>query len=258
MAEIKLVLTDFDGTVAQMGKHIVSDAVRQAVIACEESGVRMVPVTGRYYAMARPVLEILGFEDLGIFDNGATVQNCKTGEIIWRQWMEPELAKQVARICVPGAHDVDYTDEHIQHAPADNELEVIESIDRSVPHVYALVDPDMVERISTALDQINGITYYTAPGANDKWPDAVGIQVNHIDADKFHGVNALRDILGIPIDNTLAIGDGDNDVALFRNARLKIAMGNATDSLKEQADYVVATVDQDGFVDAMNTHVLNK
>jgi hydroxymethylpyrimidine pyrophosphatase-like HAD family hydrolase len=44
MSAIKLVLTDFDGTVAQMGKHIVSEAVREAVIACEESGVRMVPV----------------------------------------------------------------------------------------------------------------------------------------------------------------------------------------------------------------------
>ena len=258
MSEIKLVLTDFDGTVAQMGRHIVSDAVREAIIACEESGVRMVPVTGRYYEMARPVLEILGFEDLGIFDNGATIQNCKTGEIIWRKWMEPELAKQVARICVPGAYDVDYTDEHIQHAPVENELELVEDINRPVPHVYALVNPDRVEQISEQLDKIEGITYYTAPGANDKWPDAIGIQVNHIEADKFHGVNALREIVGIPLEETLAIGDGDNDVALFKNANLKIAMGNATDLLKEQADYIVASIDHDGFVEAMNTHVLKK
>ena len=258
MSDIKLVLTDFDGTVAQMGKHIVSDAVRDAVTACENQNVRMVPVTGRYYEMARPVLEILGFEDLGIFDNGATIQNCITGEIIWKQWIDPETAKQVARICVPGAYDVDYTDEHIQHAPADNEMEVIDDINHSVPHVYALVERSKVEAISKKLDQIKGITYYTASGANDKWPDAVGIQVNHDQADKFHGVNALRDILGIPIEETLAIGDGDNDVALFKNANIKIAMGNATDALKFQADHIVASVDQDGFVEAMNMYVLNK
>lgn len=258
MSAIKLVLTDFDGTVAQMGKHIVSEAVREAVIACEESGVRMVPVTGRYYEMARPVLEILGFEDLGLFDNGATIQNCKTGAIIWRKWMEPEIAKQVALICIPGAYDVDYTEEHIQHTPVDNELEIIESLNMPVPHVYALVDPSRVEQISKALDQIKGITYYTAPGANDKWPDAVGIQVNHKEADKYHGVNALRDILTIPIEETLAIGDGDNDVALFKNANLKIAMGNATDLLKARANHIVASVDDDGFVEAMNKYVLKK
>lgn len=258
MSDVKLVLTDFDGTVAEMGKHIVSNAVREAVIACEEKGVRMVPITGRYYQMALPVLELLGFEDLGVFDNGATIQRCKTGEIVWSKWMEPELVKQVARICLPGAHDLDYSDEHIQHEPIDNELELIESVARPTSHVYALIDADKIDNAKRALDQVEGITYYTAPSTNDEWPDAIGIQVNHVEADKFHGVEALRKIIGVSREETLAIGDGDNDVALFRNAGIKIAMGNATDSLKTQADYIVASVEQDGFAEAMSKFVLNK
>lgn len=259
MSDVKLVLTDFDGTVAEMGKHVVSNAVREAIIACEEKGVRMVPITGRYYQMALPVLEVLGFEDLGVFDNGATIQHCKTGEIVWSKWMEPELVKQVAKICLPGAHDLDYSDEHIQHEPLDNEIELIESVTRPTSHVYALIDADKIEEAKRALDQIEGITYYTTVSStNDKWPNAVGVQVNHIEADKFHGVEALRKIIDVSREETLAIGDGDNDVALFRNAGIKIAMGNATDSLKNQADYIVAPVEQDGFVEAMNIYVLNK
>lgn len=258
MSQIELVLTDFDGTVAELGKHIVSDAVRQAVVACEEKGVHMVPVTGRYHRMAQPVLEILGFEDLGIFDNGATIQNCKTGEIIWSKWMDARLIKEIARICAPVAYDIDYADDHIQHEPADNELELIEQVIRPAPYVYALIKPSEIEHVKTALSQIQGITFYTAASTKLDLPDAVGIQVNGIEADKFHGVNALRNIVGVAKEHTLAIGDGDNDIALFNNAGLRVAMGNATDLLKKRADHIVAPVWDDGFAEAMHKFVLNK
>jgi HAD superfamily hydrolase (TIGR01484 family) len=257
MAQIKLVLTDFDGTVVQFGKHVVSERVRQAVITCEEKGIRMVPVTGRYYEMARPVLEVLGFEDLGIFDNGATIQNCKTGEIVWSQWMDAQLTKQVARICAPAARLIDYTSEHDEHEPADNEIERIKLIAEPASHVYAIIKDDELPAVIDQLKAIPGIAFYTAASTREGELDARGIQINHIEADKFHGVNALREIIGIPMNQTLAIGDGENDVALFKNASLKIAMGNADEVLKAKADHVVSTVYKDGFVEAMNKFVLN-
>lgn len=258
MSEIKLVLTDFDGTVAEMGKHIVSDAVRQSVIECEDNGIQVVPVTGRYHHMAQPVLEILGFDGLGVFDNGATIQECVTGTIVWSKWMDPQVVRQVARICAPVAYDIDYTSEHIQHTPTDDELELIDDTTQSAPYVYALIDSTKIDSVKDALRRMQGITFYTAPSTNNKWSNAVGIQVNDVAADKFHGVDALRDIVGIAKEQTLAIGDGDNDLALFDNAGTRVAMGNATNLLKTKADYTVASVDQDGFAEAMNRFVLNK
>ena len=258
MSEIKLVLTDFDGTVAEMGKHIVSDAVRRSVIECEDNGIQVVPVTGRYHRMAQPVLEILGFDGLGVFDNGATIQECTTGRIVWSKWMDSDIVRRVAAICAPVSFDIDYTDEHIQHMPRDDELELIHDIARPAPYVYALIDSAKIDSVKEKLDYIPGITFYTAPSTNDKWSDAVGIQVNDVSADKFHGVDALRNITGITKEYTLAIGDGDNDLALFDNAGTKVAMGNATDLLKTKADYIVTSVDQDGFVEAMNKYVLKK
>ncbi|MGB4759565.1 MAG: HAD-IIB family hydrolase [Candidatus Saccharimonadales bacterium] len=257
MSDVKLVLTDFDGTVAQMGKHIVSERVREAVIACENKGVRMVPITGRYYAMARPVLEVLGFEDLGIFDNGASIMNCKTGELVWSQWMEPETIRQVAKILAPAALIIDYTEDHEEHEPADNELERIELVDSPASHVYALLPVKDMEVATAQLAKILGITFYTAISSKANSSGCLGIQVNHEKADKFHGAAALREMLGIPKEHTLAIGDGDNDVPLFNNAKYKIAMGNATDLLKDRADHVVASVDDDGFAEAMERFVLN-
>lgn len=258
MSEIKLVLTDIDGTVAQLGKHLVSNVVREAVIRCEESGILVVPVTGRYHRMAQPVLELLGFDGPGVFDNGATIQDCKTGEIIWSRWMNPEQVRKIAKICLPVAYDIDYMDDHIQHQPAADEIELIEDMNRPAPYVYALIDEHGIASVEKALDLIPGITYYTASSTNQKWPNAIGIQVNTIDADKFHGVSALRGILGISKEHTFAIGDGKNDLALFSNAEHTVAMDNADDSLKAVADHIVPSVDEDGFAVAMDLYVLYK
>ena len=51
------------------------------------------------------------------------------------------------------------------------------------------------------------------------------------------------------------LGDGDNDIALFQSAVIKIAVGNATEKLKAAADDVVASFEDDGFVQAMQKYV---
>ena len=56
----------------------------------------------------------------------------------------------------------------------------------------------------------------------------------------------------------MAIGDGPNDAPLLREAGLAIAMGNANAALKELADAVVASVDEDGFAEAVERYVLDR
>lgn len=256
MTDIKLVLTDFDGTVAQLGKHLVSEKVREAVIACENRGIRMVPVTGRSYQMAQPVLEILGFEDLGVFDNGASIRKCKTGDLLWSQPIPAETVKRVAEILLPTAQLIGYEDDGNERVPAANELERITLRRSSSLHIYAVLPRKDIEVITRQLAEIADITFYTAASSYAHSDDSLGMQINHVHADKFHGVAALRTILNIPKEHTLAIGDGDNDIPLFKNAKHKIAMGNATELLKAEADHIVASVDNDGFAEAMHTHVL--
>lgn len=256
MSEIKLVLTDLDGTVAELGEHTVSDKVRDAVIACEQQGVEVVPVTGRYFAMARPVLEVLGFEGLGIFDNGASIIDIHTGELAWSQWLDSDVVRQIATILAPVSKELDYTPDHDVHAPADNELERIANLSESTSHVFGLVRQDQVENVSTELNKLGRIGFYVAVDLHgDK--GYLGVQVNHEKANKFHGAEQLRRMLSIAKEQTLAIGDGDNDLPLFSNAGCKIAMGNATPGLKAEADHIVADVQHDGFAEAMRRFVLN-
>ena len=49
----------------------------------------------------------------------------------------------------------------------------------------------------------------------------------------------------------MAFGDGGNDVAMLRRAGIGVAMGNANDAVKSQADYVTTSVDEDGVLRAL-------
>ena len=53
-------------------------------------------------------------------------------------------------------------------------------------------------------------------------------------------------MLGIPKEATIGMGDGDNDTHLFKGVSKKVAMGNAIELLKLQADIICDTVDQNG------------
>ena len=62
---------------------------------------------------------------------------------------------------------------------------------------------------------------------------------------------------GFPIESTRAFGDGGNDVRMLQVAGIGVAMGNANDSIKAVADYVTASVDDDGVKKALEYwHVL--
>ena len=70
-------------------------------------------------------------------------------------------------------------------------------------------------------------------------------------ADKGKGILAMADHLGLDPQLTMAFGDGGNDTAMIKAAGIGIAMGNALDSLKQEADYTTTSVDDDGIWNAM-------
>lgn len=253
MSDIQLVLTDVDGTIAQQSAHTISDAVRDTVIALQDHGTKIIPVTGRPLEMAQEIFMLLGFDGLAVVDNGASIRDITTGKLVWSEWFEASKVAEILPIVLPLAYEADYTPGFDQHEVTDDERQgMVTAV--AAPYVFVVLRKSDVNSVLERLDTVSDISYHIGNRPDD--PSRVGLQINAERATKFHGVEALRHIIGIAKQHTLAIGDGDNDVPLFQNAGVKIAMGNATDTLKQAADHIVNTVDNDGFVEAMKAYVL--
>lgn len=70
--------------------------------------------------------------------------------------------------------------------------------------------------------------------------------------DKGVGLNKLAQLLDIPIEQTMAVGDTENDLAIIKAARIGVAMGNATDDVKAASDYITDTNENDGVAKAIS------
>ena len=68
---------------------------------------------------------------------------------------------------------------------------------------------------------------------------------------KQHGIDLIVTHYGIALKDTLAFGDGGNDISMLRHAGIGIAMGNANDTVKQNADYVTDDIDNNGIVKAL-------
>lgn len=72
---------------------------------------------------------------------------------------------------------------------------------------------------------------------------------------KATGIDAVIQHLGIRLEETMAFGDGGNDIEMLQHVALGVAMGNANEYVKSQADYVTDSVDQDGVAKAIRKFI---
>jgi hydroxymethylpyrimidine pyrophosphatase-like HAD family hydrolase len=65
-------------------------------------------------------------------------------------------------------------------------------------------------------------------------------------------------MLNVQKETAVAVGDSSNDLPLFRGVGYKVAMGNATEELKEEADYITASVEEDGLAQFIEQRILSQ
>jgi HAD superfamily hydrolase (TIGR01484 family) len=252
MGKIKLVLTDIDGTIVSLGLHDPTPAVRQAIKDVQDAGIQLTAATGRPYEMTKDLFDDLGLKGLSIFDGGATIRDIQTGEFAWQNWLEVDRLKAIANILLPYSTLIDFFPTFHEVLPEDTSTnDIIEQ----APYVFAFVRAAHRKEVEYRLSELSDLSVHIGPERKDM-PGVFDIQITDVLSDKFHATNALRKIVHSSKAETLAIGDSTNDLPLFRNAGVKVAMGNAMDELKVKADYIVSALDKDGFAEAMHRFVL--
>ena len=247
----RLILADLDGTLLRFGETQVTPEVAEMIKLLEASGVKVCVVTGRPFESAKAILQSVPIINPSIFYGGGSVIDPLTGTVLWQKTIPQQSALQALHILKEVALNIDYGLGH-----TDPKVMVVESITHDPIQIWARIPTDLTDQIVTKLRYISGLAIHVNFGVQDATKQ-VGLYINHHEADKFHATSSLLRLMNIKKGHTLAIADGGNDLPLFAAAQFKIAMGNAAENVKSAADYVVASVDNNGFCEAMKTFVLN-
>jgi len=104
------------------------------------------------------------------------------------------------------------------------------------------------EELISSLEKFEGISITTSGPFN--------IEIMDTNGHKGNGIRVMAEYFNIPIENTVAIGDNFNDVPMLETAGLSIAMGNGDPAVKEMADVVTLTNNENGVAHAINKYIL--
>ena len=266
----KLVALDMDGTLLKEDKTISSKSFA-AIKSAKENGVKVVLTTGRPLKGIKRYLKQLNLvneDDYAIAFNGALIQNVKTGKVISENIMTHDDLKYLYDLSLKlkvNIHALSYDSvltpklsKYSQLEASQNQipLDIVDfnNLDSSIP-IVKIMYIDEAEILDRVVKDLPKQIYqkYTVVRSCPYFIEFLNKTVN-----KGFGVEALADNLGIKREEVICVGDAGNDMHMIKYAGLGVAMGNAFPEVKEAADYVTKTNEEDGVAHAINKFILNK
>ena len=250
--QIKAIFFDVDGTLYSHKQDLVPKSTRYALSDLRMRGIRTVVATGRHMIDLNqlPVKDIKfdGYITLNgqlLFDSNKKVY---AGTPIDKGEMEIIAkifeAKKIPFALVGENGDyINYINETVLRTQAETKGIVPEIGTYKGENIYqimAFVPKEQKELLDSILDECK-IT---------SWNDT-GIDIIPREGGKTAGIQKYLNDNHIDVSETMAFGDGENDIEMIRFAGIGVAMGNAGDNVKAAADYVTDSVDNCGIEKAL-------
>ena len=264
--KISALVSDVDGTLLTTAKHL-TERSRQAVAALHARGIPFAIISGRPPRGMRMLVEPLAITTpMAGFNGGAFTAPDLTP--IEQRLLAPETAQQAhdwlraKGIDVWAFSGLDWllTNPDNPHvAPEIRAVHfqptLVESLEPAFHAASKLVgvsaDHDLLARCEGELQAALG----EAASASRSQP--FYIDVTHPSANKGVAVARLAELMGVPLAEVAVIGDSPNDLGMFDQAGLSIAMGNADPAVKRHARFATASNDEDGFAEAVHKYILD-
>lgn len=274
--DIKLIALDLDGTLLNDAKQISERNIR-ALKRCIEKGIYIVPTTGRTVkGIPEAVLAISGIS-YAITVNGGKVEELTTHKVIHEELLSKETAIKVfekvkdypimydAYINGRGKAEERFLNHLDLYGIKPEIQELVRKTRDKIENIFEYVQncPDQVEKVNLffadmelrekvrkELASIPDIIITSSMGNN--------LEINAKQATKGNGIKKLAEYLGLSIEQTMAFGDGENDVSMIQEAHMGVAMGNAMEVVKKVANYVTLSNEEDGVAAAIEKFVLGE
>lgn len=261
----KLVAIDLDDTLLK-NDLTISDRVKKAIKASIAKGTMVTFATGRMFASALPYALDLNLDLPLITYQGALVKYADGREIYHRP-IELPLAKEVLSFLKPkGLHINVYLNDilcmeniteqgknysamirvpiHQISFPEDIKEAVTKIVIIAEKEELDLVEKELQDRFGDTISNIRSKPYF--------------VEIAHPLATKGNALKQLAEFLGIKREEVIAIGDSMNDFDMIEYAGCGVAMANGIDAIKNIADYITTTNEDDGVAEVIENFVLAK
>lgn len=273
MNAVKLIALDLDGTLfnsqSQISAHNI-DTIKKA----NEAGATVVISTGRPYS-GLPFEQLKGSGiRFAITTNGSAIYEIESGKCLFEEAMDEEIILPILdflltkdihmdafiggkgytpvqcvaagqKLANPPAlkHYILNTRVRVDNLPLfihENHLKVQKMTLNFYPEGDIFKDREEVRKY---LESNPAVT--TVSGGYNN------LEFTRADVNKGVGLQKMAQLLDIPVAQTMAVGDTENDLAIIRAAGFGVAMGNATAAVKSAADYITTSNDEDGVAAAI-------
>ncbi len=273
---IKMIGLDLDGTLLTDKKEL-TNRTKEALSKAIKQGITVLVASGRPWMGVPEELRNFPGMRYALTSNGARIIDTKDGRILEEHLLSPELALKALAVC--GKYDtlqevyfdgqgyapedqMAYVEKYHRNPsmceymrktriPVKDIRKLVEQENRGLDKVQALF-ADMEERKKawSELEQEKGLELVGSLRYN--------IEINAAGVNKGTGLINLGRMLGIRREEIMAFGDGDNDIAMLREAGFGVAMANAEEQVKAAADYITLSNEEDGAAEAIEKLVLKQ
>lgn len=245
MTRHKALIIDIDGTaIDSPAQKLPTQRLIDATRAVEGE-YYVCAATGRTWSTGKPVFQGMSLVDPCVISGGTQICDPQTGEIQWQCNINKSDMEVVKRVFTehPG-YNVIYND----FSQEDYESGGISADQLDLTNdfyfvVYPYVPIEVGSVIADKLKDISGITCSLGTSQRAGLKD---VHITNSSATKEHAIAELLGRLNLDRQDTWGFGDALNDVHLFNAVNTKVAMGNAIQELKDQADEVIASASEDG------------
>lgn len=272
--KIKLIALDLDGTLLTTEKK-VTDVSKDVLTRAMQQGCEVVVASGRpVSAIPEELLQFPGIRYM-ITANGARIVDLKEKKTLYENLVPVETAAKVLDVLAKYDDIYEIFVEGIGYTKADKMARIDEYFTNLAMRDYMLKTRIPVENVrevlykhNQAVDKVQGIFHNREEKkrALEELKGIAGLEItgaygmNHeINAEgtsKGLALKILGELIGIGIEEMMACGDGMNDYDMLQTVGFAVAMENGHPGVKEIADYVTLTNDENGVASAIEQFVL--
>lgn len=247
---IKAIFFDIDGTLLSHSKKQVPLSTRKALEELKRKGIQVVAATGRH---------LLEMEELPVndieFDAYITLngQLCLDANknLLFAHPIEGKEKENIIQIFNEKKIPIMIVEKDRYYMNFVNEyvIQVQDEISTSIPPIGEYTGND-IYMLSVYLDEEQCQQVDFGNCRITRWND-LGIDVIASVGGKVVGIEKYLKYTNISREETMAFGDGENDIEMLEYVSIGVAMGNASDEVKAKADYVSDDIDDDGLYHAL-------